>query len=229
MTASNLRILIVDDEQPIRNLLRIGLANQGYAVSEASSARAAVEFVEGQRPDLILLDLNLPGMDGQELLRRWRDDGFDIPVVILSSRADEAGIVTALDLGADDYVTKPFSIKKLVTRIHVALRHRLRRQDDTSIFHTGDLSVDLGRRIVKVEGRQIRLSPKEYEILCILVHHAGKVLPRRFLLNQIRNEPTEDLQYLRVHVRHLRQKIEKSPDQPRYITTEAGIGYRLRR
>ena len=227
MTNSSVKILVVDDEPAIRKLLRVGLGSQGYSVSEAGNAKTAMELVAAEHPDLVLLDLGLPDIGGHELLSRWRDDGIDLPVVILSSRTDEAGIVKALELGADDYVTKPFRMNELVARIRVALRHRLQQQGEKPIFQTGDLSVDLVKRIVKVEGKEIKLSPKEYEILRILVQHAGKVLTHHFLLDQVWAGST-DVQYLRVYVRQLRQKIEKMPDQPRYITTETGVGYRLR-
>lgn len=227
MTNQNVSILVVDDEPPILKLLRVGLGSQGYSVSEAPNARAAIEFIQTQRPDLILLDLGLPGMTGLELLGKWRNDGLDIPVVILSSRTDEAGIVSALELGADDYVTKPFGMNELVARIRVALRHKFQQQGEKPVFQTGDLSVDLVKRIVRVEGKEVKLSPKEYDILRILVQYAGKVLTHQFLMKQLWNDST-DVQYLRVYVRQLRQKIEKTPDQPRYIITETGVGYRLR-
>jgi two-component system KDP operon response regulator KdpE len=227
MTNQTVSILVVDDEPPIRKLLRVGLGSQGYAVSEAPNAKAAIELMQAERPDLILLDLGLPGMTGLELLGKWRSDGLDIPVVILSSRTDEAGIVAALELGADDYVTKPFGMNELVARIRVALRHKFQQQGEKPVFHTGDLSVDLVKRIVKVEGKEVKLSPKEYDILRMLVQYAGKVLTHQFLMKQVWNDST-DVQYLRVYVRQLRQKIEKTPDQPRYIITETGVGYRLR-
>lgn len=227
MTNQNVSILVVDDEPPIRKLLRVGLGSQGYSVSEAPNARAAIELMQAERPDLILLDLGLPGMTGLELLGKWRNDGLDIPVVILSSRTDEAGIVSALELGADDYVTKPFGMNELVARIRVALRHKFQQQGEKPVFQTGDLSVDLVKRIVRVEGKEVKLSPKEYDILRILVQYAGKVLTHQFLMKQLWNDST-DVQYLRVYVRQLRQKIEKTPDQPRYIITETGVGYRLR-
>ncbi|RWL88884.1 MAG: response regulator transcription factor [Mesorhizobium sp.] len=227
MTNQTVSILIVDDEPPIRKLLRVGLGSQGYTVSEASNAKAAIELLQTERPDLILLDLGLPGMTGLELLGKWRGESLDIPVVILSSRTDEAGIVSALELGADDYVTKPFGMNELVARIRVALRHKFQQQGEKPLFHTGDLSVDLVKRIVKVEGKEVKLSPKEYDILRMLVQYAGKVLTHQFLMKQIWNDST-DVQYLRVYVRQLRQKIEKTPDQPRYIITETGVGYRLR-
>jgi two-component system KDP operon response regulator KdpE len=227
MTNQTVSILVVDDEPPIRKLLRVGLGSQGYTVSEASNAKAAIDLMQTERPDLVLLDLGLPGMTGLELLGKWRSEGLDIPVVILSSRTDESGIVAALELGADDYVTKPFGMNELVARIRVALRHKFQQQGEKPVFHTGDLSVDLVKRIVKVEGKEVKLSPKEYDILRMLVQHAGKVLTHQFLMKQIWDDST-DVQYLRVYVRQLRQKIEKTPDQPRYIITETGVGYRLR-
>ncbi len=227
MTNSNVKILIVDDEAPIRKLLRVGLGTQGYSLFEAANAQAAIEQVRLNEPDLILLDLGLPDISGHELLRRWRDEGSELPVVILSSRTDERGIVEALDLGADDYVTKPFGVNELVARIRVALRHRLQQQGERPIFETGGLSVDLVKRIVRVDGKEVKLSPKEYEILRVLVQHAGKALTHRFLLDRVW-EGSTDVQYLRVYVRQLRQKIERLPDQPQYITTETGVGYRLR-
>jgi two-component system KDP operon response regulator KdpE len=227
MTFSAVKILVVDDEPPIRRLLRVGLATQDYAVSEAGNGKAARESVKADLPDLILLDLGLPDMPGHDLLQGWREEGLTLPIVILSSRTDEAGIVKALELGADDYVTKPFGMNELVARIRVALRHRLQQQGEKPLFQTGGLSVDLVKRIVKIDGREVKLSPKEYDILRILVQHAGKVLTHKFLLKEVWGN-ADDVQYLRVYVRQLRQKIELSPDQPQYITTETGVGYRLR-
>ena len=227
MNTSAVKILVVDDEPPIRKLLRVGLGAQGYIVNEAQNATAAQVSVDEDRPDLIVLDLGLPDKSGQDLLIEWREDGMQIPVVILSSRTDEAGIVKALESGADDYITKPFGVNELAARIRVALRHRLQQQGEKAIFQTGGLSIDLVKRIVKVEGKEIKLSPKEYDILRVLAQHAGKVLTHQFLLKQIWG-PAADVQYLRVYVRQLRQKIEQIPDQPHYITTETGVGYRLR-
>lgn len=226
MTNSGVKILIVDDEPPIRKLLRVGLATQDYAVIEAMNAKVAMELVNSDKPDLIILDLGLPDMSGHDLLAKWRGEGMTLPIVILSSRTDEAGIVKALELGADDYVTKPFGMNELGARIRVALRHRLQTQGEKPVFQTGDLTVDLVKRIVRVAGNEIKLSPKEYDILRILVQHAGKVLTHRFLLEHVWDGLT-DVQYLRVYVRQLRQKIEATPDQPRYILTETGVGYRL--
>lgn len=227
MTNSAVKILVVDDEPPIRKLLRVGLGALGFDVSEASNGKTALDAVKEELPDLILLDLGLPDISGNELLRMWRERGIDVPVVILSSRTDEAGIVTALESGADDYVTKPFGINELSARIHVALRHRLQSQGEKPIFQSGGLMVDLVKRIVRVDGTEIKLSPKEYDILRMMVQHAGKVLTHQFLLKHVWGGAT-DVQYLRVYVRQLRQKIEKLPDQPHYITTETGVGYRLR-
>ena len=227
MTNAAVKILVVDDEPPIRKLLRVGLGAEGFAVLDATNAREAVELVKTEKPDLILLDLGLPDVPGHDLLQKWRDESLDLPIVILSSRTDEAGIVRALDLGADDDVTKPFGMGELVARIRVALRHRLQQQGEKPVFQTGGLSVDLVKRIVRVDGKEVKLSPKEYDILRLLVLHAGKVLTHRFLLEQVWGGST-DVQYLRVYVRQLRQKIEKTPDQPEFITTETGVGYRLR-
>jgi len=226
MSNTGVRILIVDDEPPIRKLLRVGLSAQGYVVIEAMNAKVAMELVRSEKPDFIVLDLGLPDMPGHDLLERWRSEGIDLPIIILSSRTDEAGIVKALELGADDYVSKPFGMNELAARIRVALRHRLQSHGEKPVFQVGDLSVDLVKRIVKVAGEEVKLSPKEYDILRILVQHAGKVLTHRFLLEQVWDGLT-DVQYLRVYVRQIRQKIERMPDQPQYILTETGVGYRL--
>jgi two-component system, OmpR family, KDP operon response regulator KdpE len=176
---------------------------------------------------LIILDLGLPDIQGIELLRMIRDRNEGVPIVVLSSRGDEAGKVEALDFGADDYVTKPFGMDELLARMRAALRHQLQVQGERPIFHVGDLSVDLVRRIVKAGEREINLSPKEYDLLRLLVQHAGKVLTHKFLMNELWQD-LADTQYLRVYVRQLRQKIEKNPERPEYVLTETGIGYRLR-
>ncbi|RDJ09773.1 response regulator transcription factor [Rhizobium grahamii] len=227
MTGSAVKILVVDDEPPIRKLLRVGLTAQGYEVNEAPNGATALQSAKDDPPDLIVLDLGLPDKSGHELLQEWRDGGLTLPIVILSSRTDETGIVNALEAGADDYLTKPFGMNELGARLRVALRHRLQQQGERAIFQAGGLSIDLVKRIVKIDGREIKLSPKEYDILRVLAQHAGKVLTHQFLLKQIWG-PAADVQYLRVYVRQLRQKIEQSPDQPQYITTETGVGYRLK-
>jgi two-component system, OmpR family, KDP operon response regulator KdpE len=226
MSAAPLRVLIVDDEPPIRKLLRMGLTAQGYQVLEAPNGKVALELV-AQRPDLVILDLGLPDVQGFDLLRTIRARNEQVPIVVLSSRGDEAAKVAALDLGADDYVTKPFGTDELLARMRAALRHQLQVHGERPVFHTGDLSVDLVRRIVKVGDKEVKLSPKEYELLRMLVQHAGKVLTHKFLLGELWDDLT-DAQYLRVYVRQLRQKIEANPERPQYILTETGIGYRLR-
>jgi two-component system KDP operon response regulator KdpE len=226
MSAPPVRILIVDDEPPIRKLLRVGLTTQDYTAIEATNGKTALQRMEDSAPDLVILDLGLPDIQGHELLRRWRDAQNLVPVIILSSRTDEAGIVEALELGADDYVTKPFGVNELLARIRVALRHRLQLQGEKPVFQTGDLSIDLVRRIVRIGDEEVKLSPKEYDILRIMAQHAGKVLTHNFLLKQVWGN-AYDVQYLRVYVRQLRQKIEPNPEQPRYIRTETGVGYRL--
>jgi two-component system KDP operon response regulator KdpE len=226
MSAAPLKILVVDDEPPIRKLLRMGLSSQGYQVLEAPNGRTALELL-AKKPDIVILDLGLPDIEGLDLLRRMRHRQENLPIVVLSSRGDEAGKVAALDLGAYDYVTKPFGMGELFARMRAALRHQLQVHGERPIFHVGDLSVDLVRRIVKLGDREVKLSPKEYELLRLLVQHAGKVLTHRFLLQELWDEPT-DAQYLRVYVRQLRQKIESDPERPQYLMTEIGIGYRLR-
>jgi two-component system, OmpR family, KDP operon response regulator KdpE len=221
------RILIVDDEPAIRRFLRTSLGAQGYQVEEAADGQAALELLRRIPPDVLVLDLGLPDLDGFELLRRLRAGGSALPVIVLSSRADEKGKVEALDLGADDYVTKPFGIDELLARIRAALRHRLQQQGEKPVFRSGDLSVDLVRRIVTVRGEEIKLSPREYDLLRLLVAHAGKVLTHNFLLRELWGAES-DVQYLRIYIRALRQKIETDPEQPRHIITEQGVGYRLR-
>jgi two-component system, OmpR family, KDP operon response regulator KdpE len=226
MSAAPLKILVVDDEPPIRKLLRMGLSTQGYEILEAPNGKASLDLL-ARNPDLIILDLGLPDIQGLELLRMIRARNEDVPIVVLSSRGDEVGKVQALDLGADDYITKPFGMDELLARMRAALRHQLQVHGERPIFRTGDLSVDLVRRIVKVANKEVKLSPKEYELLRVLVQHAGKVLTHKFLLGELWDDLT-DAQYLRVYVRQLRQKIEADPERPQYVLTETGIGYRLR-
>jgi two-component system KDP operon response regulator KdpE len=226
MNAPPLKVLVVDDEPPIRKLLRMGLGTQGYQTLDAPNAKAALDLM-AETPDLVILDLGLPDMQGLDLLREIRMQREDLPIVVLSSRGDEAAKVEALDLGADDYVTKPFGMEELLARMRAALRHQLQVHGERPIFKVGDLSVDLVRRIVKIGDQEVKLSPKEYELLRTMVQHAGKVLTHKFLLNQLWSMPI-DPQYLRVYVRQLRQKIEPDPARPRYVLTETGIGYRFR-
>ena len=226
MTAAAIKILVVDDEAAIRKLLRLGLAAHGYEVIDASNGKMALEMLE-MKPNLVILDLGLPDIDGLELLQRIRHRQDSLPVVVLSSRGDEAGKVAALDLGADDYVTKPFGMEELLARIRAALRHQLQVHGERPLFQVGELTVDLVRRVVKLGDTDVKLSPKEYDLLRLLVQHAGKVLTHKFLLHELWDEPT-DTQYLRVYVRQLRRKIEREPDRPQYLLTETGIGYRLK-
>jgi two-component system KDP operon response regulator KdpE len=226
MTGSQLKVLVIDDEPPIRKLLRMGLSTANYQVLEAPNGKVALAQL-AENPDLVILDLGLPDMDGHELLRTIRARNERVPIVVLSSRGDEAGKVRALDYGADDYVTKPFGMEELLARLRAALRHQLQLQGERPVFRVGELSVDLVRRIVKVGDRDIKLSPKEYDLLRLLVQHAGKVLTHKFLLRELWDDLT-DAQYLRVYVRQLRQKIEADPERPQYVQTETGVGYRLR-
>ena len=200
---------------------------QGYRVLEAETGRAALDLLERNRPEVVLLDLGLPDLDGLEVIRRVRGAGRKVPIVVLSSRGDERGKVQALDLGADDYVTKPFGMAELVARIRTALRHRWQEQGSEPLFSNGDLMVDLTRRLVAVRGQEVKLSNKEWDILRLLVLHAGRVLTHRMIMQEVWG-PTVDVQYLRIYVRQLRQKLEADPERPCHILTETGVGYRLR-
>ena len=226
MNAAAIKVLVVDDEPPIRKLLRMGLGSQGYDILEASNGKIALERL-AEDPALIILDLGLPDIQGHDLLRMIRARNDHVPIVVLSSRGDEAGKVQALDLGADDYLTKPFGMDELLARLRAALRHQLQVQGERPVFRAGELTVDLVRRLVKIGDRDVKLSPKEYDLLRVLVQHAGKVLTHRFLLKELWDEVT-DAQYLRVYVRQLRQKIEPDPERPSFVLTETGIGYRFR-
>jgi two-component system KDP operon response regulator KdpE len=220
------RILVVDDEPPIRRLLKTALTAQSWRIEEASDGPQALEFLRRNKMDLIVLDLGLPGMDGLDVIRQLRDGGNLTPIVVLSSRDDEKGKVAALDLGADDYVTKPFGVEELAARIRTALRHRLQQDGEKPLFRSGPLTVDLVRRIVTVAGAAVKLTPREYDLLRLLVSHAGKVLTHKFLLREVWGGES-DVQYLRIYIRTLRQKLEADPEQPSLILTEQGVGYRL--
>ncbi len=226
--AASLRILVVDDEPAIRRFLRTSLNAQGYRVTEVEDGQAALDTLRRDMPDVLVLDLGLPGgVDGFEVIRQLRGAGSAVPIIVLSSRVDENGKVQALDLGADDYVTKPFGIDELLARIRAAQRHRLQQQGERPVFRSGELSVDLVRRIVTVSGEEVKLTPREYDLLRLLVAHAGKVLTHKFLLREVWGEET-DVQYLRIYVRAVRHKIEVNPERPHHILTEQGVGYRLR-
>ena len=228
MSAAPVKILVIDGEAAIRRLLRMGFSTQGYEIIDAPNGRVAIELL-AQKPDLITLDLNLPDIPGFELLKVIRMRAETIPIVVLSGRDDGASKVQAFDLGADDYVTKPFGMDEFFARVRVALRHQLHVHGERSIFRVNDLSVDLVRRIVKVGQRDVNLSPKEYDLLRVLVQHAGQVLTREFLLGKLWSSFT-DAQYLRVYVRHLRQKIKLTQSGPSTFLRKQGsaIGSALR-
>ncbi len=221
------RILVVDDEPAIRRFLRTSLVAQGFVVAEAEDGTTALAEIGRHAVDVLVLDLGLPDMDGLDVIRKLREEGSALPIIVLSSRTDEAGKVKALDLGADDYVTKPFGVDELLARLRAALRHRLQQQGERPIFRVGDLAVDLVRRVVTVKDQEVKLTPREYDLLRTLIAHAGKVLTHRFLLREVWGSET-DVAYLRIYVRTLRQKIEADPNQPQLILTEQGVGYRLR-
>jgi two-component system KDP operon response regulator KdpE len=222
-----LRVLVVDDEPAIRRFLRTSLSAQGYSVLEAENGEMGLAMLGRNTLDVVVLDLGLPGIGGLDVLRQMRESGSSVPVVVLSSRTDETGKVTALEMGADDYVTKPFGMDELLARIRAAVRHRLQQEGEKPLFKSGDLTVDLVRRIVTVRGQEVKLTPREYDLLRLLVAHAGKVLTHKFILREVWGSET-DVQYLRIYIRTLRQKIEANPEQPSLIQTEQGVGYRLR-
>lgn len=225
-------ILIVEDEKPIVRFLKASLASHGYRLTVAETGRHALMMINAQAPDLIILDLGLPDMDGVEIIdqvRQWSP----LPIVVLSARDQEKAKVDALERGADDYLTKPFGVGELVARLHVALRHQARRtlgEDQVaSVFVSGDLRVDLEKRQVFTEGGEVHLTPIEYRLLTTLIAHAGKVLTHRMLLRDVWGPGfAEEVHQLRVHMANLRHKIETDPARPRHILTEQGVGYRLR-
>ncbi|HLW35789.1 MAG TPA: response regulator [Chthoniobacterales bacterium] len=218
--------LIVDDEVQIRRLLRVALENENYQVHEAETGGQALVEIANRKPAVILLDLGLPDMDGLEVLKRLRE-WSEVPVLILSVRDDEEGKVAALDAGADDYVTKPFSSVELLARLRAAQR-KTRPPEEVSVFKSGDLTVDLTAHVVTRANKEVKLTATEYALLRLFVKHPGRVLTHRYILREIWGPKSEDhRQYLRVYVTHLRQKIEADPAKPRLIRTESGIGYRF--
>ncbi len=220
-------MLVVDDERPIRRFLQASLSTHQHTVFEATSGREALEAVVAHRPDVIILDLGLPDMEGVEVTRRLRE-WTQIPVIILSVRDYETDKIAALDAGADDYLTKPFSMGELLARLRVALRH-VRPKEDTPVFTSGKLAVDLARRLVTVDRREIQLTPTEYDLLKVLVTHAGKVVTHTQIGRQLWGPGSEDQSHLlRVNISNLRRKIEVDPTRPTHIITEPGVGYRLR-
>ena len=226
-SGAKLRVLVVDDEPAILRFLRTGLSAQGFAVSEVGTGLAAMDAIAQQAADVVVLDLGLPDMDGLQVIGRVRDAGSVMPIIVLSSRDDEVSKVAALDLGADDFVTKPFGIDELFARIRAAQRHRLQQAGERPVFRAGELSMDLVRRIVTMGGAELKFSRREYDLLRMLVAHAGKVLTHKQILREVWGGDT-DVQYLRIYIRALRQKIEPDAERPIYILTETGVGYRLR-
>lgn len=227
MVKEGVRVLVVDDERAIRRFLQAALDAHGYAVFEAASGEEAIRSVIADRPDLVILDLGLPDIEGIEVTRRLRE-WSSIPIIILSVREQEADKISALDAGADDYLTKPFGVGELMARMRVVLR-RAAEPETSPAFQIGDLVVDLARRRVTVKGEEVALTPTEYDLLRVLVQHAGKVLIHRQLLRQVWGMGYEaELHLLRVNISNLRRKLEPDPTRPQYVLTEPGVGYRLR-
>jgi two-component system KDP operon response regulator KdpE len=224
-------ILVIEDEKPIRRFLRASLLSEGYRVVEAETGQQGLTMALAQPPDLVILDLGLPDMDGLRLieeLRAWSQ----VPIIILSARDQEKDKVTALDGGADDYLSKPFGVGELLARLRVALRHQARVSDqpgaEATRFSVGDLLVDLAARRVFVRDQEVHLTPLEYRLLTTFIQHAGKVLTHRFLLNAVWGPGhSEETHYLRVFTASLRRKLEADAARPRYLLTEQGVGYRL--
>jgi len=224
---SRKRILVVDDEQEITLVLRSGLAKHGYDVRVAGEGEAALDLFQAWTPDLVVTDLSMPNMNGLKLCQRLREIS-SVPIIVLSVKGDEATKVEALDAGADDYVTKPFGMGELLARVRATLRRSPEAGEEGTVIEEGDFRVDLETRKVLVAGREIRLSPKEFDLLVYLVRHSGKVLTHRTLLANIwGGNYTDQTEYLRVFIRHLRKKIESDPAKPRYILTDPWVGYRF--
>jgi two-component system, OmpR family, KDP operon response regulator KdpE len=227
MTESGPRVLVVDDEPAIRRFLHTSLSGHGYLVFEAVNGQEALSAVVAYRPDLVILDLGLPDMDGIEVTRRLRE-WTQVPIIIVTVQEQETAKVVALDTGADDYVTKPFGMGELLARMRVALR-RAASPTAEPVFTSGELTVDLARRLVTVGGREVQLTPTEYDLLRALVIHAGKVLTHRQLLRQVWGAGYEgETHLLRVNMSNVRHKLEPDAARPSYILTEPGVGYRLR-
>ncbi len=227
MSETGQRVLVVDDENSIRRYLRAALSAQGFVVYEAANGQEAINAVVSNHPDLIILDLGLPDFDGIEVTRRLRE-WSQTPIIVLSVREAENDKIAALDAGADDYLTKPFSTGELMARMRVALRRQSHKPDDP-ILQVDNLKMDLSRRIVSLGEEQISLTPTEYEILRLLLQNAGKVLTHRQLLKQVWGTAYEsEMHILRVNISNLRRKIELDPARPHYLLTEPGVGYRIR-
>lgn len=221
------RVLVVDDEAAILRFLKPALEANGYEISSVGTIAEATKRIAADVPDIVVLDLGLPDGDGKDVIRRVRE-WSDVPIVVLSARDRETEKIEALDLGADDYVNKPFGVGELLARMRTALRHRMQRKAETPLLKLGELEIDNVRHRVSRSGEEIKLTPKEFELLFFLARHPGKVLTHRQILTAVWGPAhAEDTQYLRVYIGHLRQKIEEQPDDPRIVTTESGIGYRI--
>lgn len=230
MTTPAAVILLIEDEPQMRRFLRAGLGAQDYDLVEAETGREGLTQAAGRRPDVVLLDLGLPDTDGLEVIRRLRE-WSPVPIIVISARGREQDKIAALDLGADDYLTKPFSVGELLARVRVALRHARRAVDGTDqpVFAVGDLRVDLARREVAVRDAPVHLTPTEYKLLAVLVRFAGRVVTHRQLLKEVWGlSATTQAHYLRVYMAQLRHKLEADPARPGYLLTEPGVGYRLR-
>jgi two-component system KDP operon response regulator KdpE len=227
VTAAGPLVLVVEDEAPVRRFLRAALAAHGYRVVEAGGVREAEQLAPGHNPDVFLLDLGLPDGDGVDLARRIRE-WSRAPIIVLSARGREEDKVNALDAGADDYLTKPFGVNELLARLRVALRHAQAAPEQQQVLEAGPLRVDLARREVTVDDREVRLTPTEYRLLAVLAQHAGKVLTHRQILREVWGPNATEAHYVRVQMAELRKKIEVDPARPRLLITEAGVGYRLR-
>ncbi|MEZ4620550.1 MAG: response regulator [Caldilineaceae bacterium] len=224
--AEGIQVLVVDDEPQIRRLLKITLEGQHYAVTEAGGGQEGLFLAAKVRPDLIILDLGLPDLDGVEVVRQLRE-WTQTPILILSVREADQDKVAALDAGADDYLTKPFSTDELLARLRVALRHA-QPAPDLPLFTSGDLQVDLTRRLVTVRGEPVKLTPTEYALLRLMIQHSGRVLTHRQILKEVWGPAyVEETHYLRVYFAQLRQKLEENPALPQLLLTEPGVGYRL--
>jgi two-component system KDP operon response regulator KdpE len=221
-------IVLIEDESPMRHFLRAAFGNAAITLIEAATARDGLAQVAGRRPDLVLLDLGLPDLDGLEVVRRIRE-WSRVPIIVLSARGREGDKVAALDAGADDYLTKPFGVDELMARIRVARRHAITQVTPEPVVSVGPLRIDFGMRTVHREGVEVRLTPTEYKLLAVLAQHAGKVLTHRQLLREVWGLHTEDqVHYLRVYTAQLRRKIEADPSRPTLLINEPGVGYRLR-
>jgi len=226
MTAKT-RVLVVDDEAAILRFLKPALEANGYEMTSAGTVAEALKRVAAESPDIVLLDLGLPDGDGKDVIRRARE-WSDLPIVVLSAREREIEKIEALDLGADDYVNKPFNVGELMARMRTALRHRMQRNAEVPVVRVGGIEIDAVRHRVTRNGADIKLTPKEFELLSFLARHAGRVVTHRQILTAVWGPAhTEDTQYLRVYVGQLRQKIEEHPDDPKLVLTEPGIGYRI--